>query len=736
MVLLTVKGIEADEVEMKKTIVARSFIVIIFALLLFSCELEKLNRADDEANADETVDEQSDIDEQADIDEQPDTDGAIDKIPGVFNLLTPGDFSIDVSVNPTMTWEASDGVETYTIKLTDNENDPNINNYTMKFDGLTETARDIKDLKNSTKYFWRVTAHNSAGYRQSKIFSFFTIKAGDSSFDLKTPVDKAQKVILSPTLTWNSSDRASSYSIIIADNPALNNPVVTVAKQKQVFYSFLNDLQPETTYFWRVTAHSVSGDTVCKSDFSFTTADPSVYYVKYDAVGTNTGLSWKNAFTDLQVALGVAEKGDEIWVAKGTYYPTADTDRSKSFQLIEGVAFYGGFAGTESSRDTRNPQTNETILSGNIGEEDIDLDNTYNVVKGANDAVIDGFKVAGGYANGSGTASSGGGILNENGNLMVANCVFADNYAGSGAGMNSNNSTATVVIDSVFENNSASSEGGGIGSYGSSIIISGCVFKKNTAMLKGGGIYLGENELDKYSELDIYYSTFNENTAENGASTKKLTSGGGGMFIQGSRTDIHNCAFNNNNAAPGGGICATGKDYPVVATVNVSDSIFNGNKAGTGDGGGIFGGNLTVINSIFYKNSARTGGGVNVQFSAESFIANSVFYKNSASMGGGISPTIGTAKGINLIAIGNTAETYSQIGKGPKVSFSNIEGGFGGNIDEDPLFVDPENGDFHLKKGSPSINSGSTFFSPRPETDLDGNPRIVEVIDMGAYEFQ
>ncbi|MHB8644097.1 MAG: InlB B-repeat-containing protein [Gaiellaceae bacterium] len=59
--------------------------------------------------------------------------------------------------------------------------------------------------------------------------------------------------------------------------------------------------------------------------------------------------------------------------------------------------------------------------------------------------------------------------------------------------------------------------------------------------------------------------------------------------------------------------------------------------------------------------------------------------------------------------------------------------GVNGNIQADPKFVDPANGDFHLQPGSPAINTGSS--SGAPATDFDGHARSDGHVDIGAYEF-
>ncbi len=152
-------------------------------------------------------------------------------------------------------------------------------------------------------------------------------------------------------------------------------------------------------------------------------------YVWKDAAGANDGSSWDDAYTDLQVALGNLSC-NEIWVAAGTYTP--GTNRTDTFQLKSGVAIYGGFAGTESARSDRDPAANLTILSGEIVDEDIITDNSYHVVFGDGltaSAVLDGFFITAGNANGTTPDDSGGGMFLTASSPTLTDITFSANAA-------------------------------------------------------------------------------------------------------------------------------------------------------------------------------------------------------------------------------------------------------------------------------------------------------------------
>ena len=159
-------------------------------------------------------------------------------------------------------------------------------------------------------------------------------------------------------------------------------------------------------------------------------------YVKANAAGLNNGTSWANAYRSLQSTLGLSTC-TEVWVAKGTYKPTKRTNssdpRSATFQLKNGVAIYGGFAGTETVLTQRKPALNPTILSGNIGSTAVATDNTYHVVTGSNTdntARLDGFTITAGKADGTSSPDwFGAGMLIDAGSPNLKNLILSGNQA-------------------------------------------------------------------------------------------------------------------------------------------------------------------------------------------------------------------------------------------------------------------------------------------------------------------
>lgn len=200
---------------------------------------------------------------------------------------------------------------------------------------------------------------------------------------------------------------------------------------------------------------------------------PTRLYVDWLATGAGTGESWTDAFAYLQDALALAQVYPhitEIWVAFGEYYPSLGTDRTETFALRDGLSMYGGFFGDEISVSERDVETHRTVLSGDLGTLGVVTDNSFHVVTGSgvdSSAVIDGFVISNGSADGAGDDGNGGGMINIGGAPTVRNVVFKDNRAIRGAAMYNRNTDPAQIQNAVFINNNADITGavGGGGIY-------------------------------------------------------------------------------------------------------------------------------------------------------------------------------------------------------------------------------------------------------------------------------
>ncbi len=242
---------------------------------------------------------------------------------------------------------------------------------------------------------------------------------------------------------------------------------------------------------------------------------PAVLYVDQHAPGTGNGGSWADAFKELRTATCVASQFhpsvQEIWVAEGTYKP-APPNGSRTARFGFGdMSAYGGFAGTETHRDQRDPAAHPTILSGDLnGDDGPDfqnyIDNAVVVVHFVSESLrtLDGFTITGG--NGGGSNSSYYGALRISGTPPnVVNCVFAHNR-NTGQGGAVRCFSRTRFTNCVFIQNEAY-HGGAIYTRGSDIV--NCGFIDNRAYDDGGAVYSAI-----YTDsLDVTNTLFHQNNA-------------------------------------------------------------------------------------------------------------------------------------------------------------------------------------------------------------------------------
>jgi hypothetical protein len=411
-----------------------------------------------------------------------------------------------------------------------------------------------------------------------------------------------------------------------------------------------------------------------------------VLHVDAGAAPGGDGRSWATAYNDLQDALLDAAcpcaTVYEIWVAAGTYIPDRGTgDRNASF-FAQNIAIYGGFSGNETSFAERAGLFEQTILSGDLnGDDGPDFqnndENSYTVVMSLGTdarAVLDGFTVTAGNADGDQTGMS----------------------TEAGGGLFITSSSLTLRNCHIIGNTAKQGAGIEAHGFGSTATLVNCTISENKAMNEspapsfGGGI-----------------SSFTTLRLINCEVTNNLADRGGGLYQQGGTALLANCVFSGNTSISGAGLFG----QEAVAT---------------------------VINSTFSTNSAASqGGGVYLFLESTLTLHNSVLWNNTDTAGANSNETAQIFDepvfGANVVSVEHSCVQDDDPGD------ASVYPGTG-NIDDDPLFVDMSNGDLHLSRSpvvSPALDAGNDAAVPAEVTsDLDGNPRFVRGVDMGAYELQ
>jgi hypothetical protein len=658
-----------------------------------------------------------------------------------------------------MNFEAGDFAVKHTGYFSDNRNDvvnriedanlgqPHPDYPTVYFVGVPfpDYTRHTDSLVRGTWYYWCVdeTDSNNVVW-QGDIWRFYVYFETASN---PNPRDGQRLISTTPTLTWDPGGvpdfsfphehdvyfGTSFDDVNNADTSEPNNFMGTQPYDDEMWDpnadGGLPPLDFETSYYWRIDEvhgrESPLPGTVLKGDvWTFTTRARVVkFFVDIDAAGANDGPSWADACNYLQDALFAALSGDEIWVAEGIYRPNqgvgiTPSDRMATFQLINGVAIKGGYAGFgEPDPNARDIDAYETILSGYICVGEI-CGNSCHVVTGSGTdetAVLDGFTITGGNADCWYEDDVGGGIYNDSGSPTISNCTFAGNTAFiAGGGMYNIEGSPTLTNCAFIRNGVVEHLWDGMPSY-------------------GGGISSG------WGEPKLTNCIFIGNMS---------ISGGGGMDNYGGSPTLTNCRFSGNSVIWGG---TGGGMYSAQSTANLNNCIFVGNSAGD-HGGGMHtwkdGSRLT--NCTFSANSAARYGGDDVgggmhNDDSSVILTNCIFRGNSDS--------------------GGVDESAQIHGGSPVVNYCCIQGWSGslggtGNTGADPMFVREPNdggdgwcddigtpevdegvnddfGDVHLLPSSPCIETGDPNFIAGPnDVDMDGQLRVVGgCVDIGADEF-
>jgi parallel beta-helix repeat protein len=485
-----------------------------------------------------------------------------------------------------------------------------------------------------------------------------------------------------------------------------------------------------------------------------------VIHVRPDGNDAEDGTTWAKAKKTVGAGATAAFMGGggEVWVAEGTYV--------ERVALTAFTYLYGGFAGTETSRDQRDIGAHPTILDGD------GVPNVITVAKaGFLMAAIDGFTIRNGGTFTNGTypftkpryAGRGGGIDCRLSSPLIENNIITQNsvgnpinnaeYPGYGGGLYIYMFFGSIRGNAFTQNeviNTFDGSGGGIYCNFSMPTIQGNSFTLNHAP-DGAAIFATMSMPDIIGNTietnDMYVLTPLYNGATNGA-----------VFIYMNEDFlVQSNTIKGNTAAAGAGLAVStnwaGKILNNLITGNVAENAYHTG----GMGGGIFASvqdsateDLLIANNTIVGNTAtlligsppsnEQGGGVALSFPytgvasppAKLVMANNIVAFNSSGVwhypwSPMLVPTLE-----NNDVYGSTSG-YNYISLSPGAT----------DISLDPVFISAPSGGYHLQLTSPCVDGGGNSRVPSVLTaDFDGRPRIIDgngdasaVVDMGIFEY-
>lgn len=490
----------------------------------------------------------------------------------------------------------------------------------------------------------------------------------------------------------------------------------------------------------------------------------SIRYVKMGATGD--GSSWQSASGSVQDMINASAAGDEVWVAAGSYHPTTlireDKSRSFAFMLKDGVSLYGGFAGTESSKDERVLFDSkmpwawqyETILTADDDVTDVweraymdnttyrygwkvtggtgvdagvipGTENNANHILYASDVisqqvVINGFTLKGGNAN-IWQVQAHGAALYAKGNVVLSGCKVIENQAwfkanSSDRDINTYGGAVYLVGDGKAEirqcyfakNFSHSSFGRSRGGavYAKNVKISDCTFENNVSLDDGGAVFLDGGELT------------------NSVISNCFAISGGALVNWGTSRNVK---IMNCMGVTGGGVYNAGILESSIIANCLADATEWGDDKG-GFGGGVLQESGVMVNCVVFNNQSFRGGGLylkggkvadcTIQHNRLRQVSDTanIGYDNREVLQAAVTNTVGNEK------VDNSEFTRATT--------------FDGRSANDTQVQEIENAYWRPVQTSSLIDTGTKTEGITLLNDIEGKVRIQgKAIDRGAYEY-
>lgn len=216
-----------------------------------------------------------------------------DLLPPVLSLVSNG--AINQPTEVQLIWYPVYGSTEYRFQLS---SDSTFSNTIIDQTNYLDTTILVSALDFLTTYFWRVNAsypYDTSAW--SDVWSFETIIQAPEVPELVSPLNNSFNHQTNILLSWNHSLRSETYQLQIATDSSFSNiifqdSVITDTSK------FISNLSNNTSYYWRVNAKNIGGQSNYSESWSFRTLlDTAILYTPANNsfnVSNNPVFSWSN----------------------------------------------------------------------------------------------------------------------------------------------------------------------------------------------------------------------------------------------------------------------------------------------------------------------------------------------------------------------------------------------------------------------------------------------------------
>ncbi len=216
------------------------------------------------------------------------------KGPKTPDLISPPDESEQQPLTIVLVWSEVSSADNYHLQVSDKID---FANPIVDINNLTETSYTFTTTEYNKTFFWRVSASNEAGKSAwTDKWEFTTTEETvTDKVVLVSPNNNSDENPVDLEFTWESVDKATSYHFQLAEDQNFTQ----IVSEKQAVYdikTYVLNLQPLTTYYWRVKAKNSISEGPWSDIWNFKTWDPSgVKNVPADYFNVNV---YPNPFTN------------------------------------------------------------------------------------------------------------------------------------------------------------------------------------------------------------------------------------------------------------------------------------------------------------------------------------------------------------------------------------------------------------------------------------------------------